>query len=286
MRGTLHLLPATEFPLWQAALSSRRHYLRPSWSRYFGVTPEQLEQLLAAVAEALDGRLLTRKELADEVARLTGSAHLREQLQSSWGALLKPAAFRGDLCFAPSSGQNVRFTRPASWLGCREQVDPEQALAEVTRHFLSTYGPATREQFGRWWGLEPAPALARIRALGEEVAEVGVDGGRAWTLAAHLPALAEAAPAGSVRLLPAFDQYVVCAPRDSSVLAAAFRGRVYRPQGWLSPVLLVEPKGSRIEVRIEPFERVPAAIRRAAEAEAERLAAFLGGKADVSWARG
>jgi uncharacterized protein YcaQ len=38
MRGTLHLLPAAEYPMWQAALSTYAHYRRASWSRYFGVT--------------------------------------------------------------------------------------------------------------------------------------------------------------------------------------------------------------------------------------------------------
>src|SRR5579884_2294460 len=39
MRGTLHLLPADEFPLWQAALSTSPRYLRPAaWEKYFGIT--------------------------------------------------------------------------------------------------------------------------------------------------------------------------------------------------------------------------------------------------------
>src|SRR6266496_1989490 len=58
MRGTLHLLPADELPLWQAALSTRGTYLRPLWLRNFGVTREELERLIAAVADALDGRAL------------------------------------------------------------------------------------------------------------------------------------------------------------------------------------------------------------------------------------
>ena len=49
----------------------------------------------------------------------------------------------------------------------------------------------------------------------------------------------EAADAGgAVRLLPAFDQYVVAAPRDERACPAP--ERVYRPGGWFSPVLLVD----------------------------------------------
>ena len=72
--GTLHLLPAAELPLWQAALSTRRPWEAGAWQRGFGVTLAELEQLNDAVAEALDGRLLTREELADAVAERTGSS--------------------------------------------------------------------------------------------------------------------------------------------------------------------------------------------------------------------
>jgi len=38
MRGTLHLLPAAELPMWQAALSTRRPWESGAWQRGFGVT--------------------------------------------------------------------------------------------------------------------------------------------------------------------------------------------------------------------------------------------------------
>ena len=44
MRGTLHLLPAAELPLWQAALSTSRRYLKPALpQKYFGITTEELD---------------------------------------------------------------------------------------------------------------------------------------------------------------------------------------------------------------------------------------------------
>src|SRR3954468_21728333 len=95
MRGTLHLLPAAEYPRWQAALGTYQHYLKPVWLRGFGITREELEQLMEAVRTALEDRQLTREELAAEVIRLSGSASLGEKLSDSWGAYLKPASFRG-----------------------------------------------------------------------------------------------------------------------------------------------------------------------------------------------
>ena len=254
---------------------------------------------MEAVGTALDGRLLTREELAEEVARLTGSPATAARLRESWGSLLKPAAFRGRLCFAPNAGQNVRFTRPDSWLGDRRTVgsppvDPGSALAEVTRRFLGAHGPATREDLGRWWGESPAAAGRMLARLGDGIAPVEVEGRAAWALAEHVPDLQAATASRGVRLLAGFDQYVIGATLHADrLLPGDFKARVHRPQGWVSPVLLVdgrmdgvwrhERSGRRVTVTIEPFVAIAKWARRAAEQEAERLAAYLGGSLEVVW---
>ena len=43
MRGTLHIIPAPDVPVWQAALSSFRHYLAPGWLKNFGVSAVELD---------------------------------------------------------------------------------------------------------------------------------------------------------------------------------------------------------------------------------------------------
>jgi hypothetical protein len=64
------------------------------------------------------------------------------------------------------------------------------------------------------------------------------------------------------------------------------KARIFRSQGWISPVLLVdggvaglwrhERSGRGLSVRLEPFARLTKPVRAAAAEEAERLAAFLG----------
>ena len=239
MRGTLHVLPAAELPLWQAGQSTRRAYERAAWQRGFGVTLEQLEELLVAVGKALEGRTLSREALADEVVRITGSAELGAKLRSGWGSLLKPAAYRGYLCFAPGDGQRVRFTRPDTWLAGWRDQDPEAAVLETARRFIAAGGPVTREDYARWWGSKPAEGGRVLERLGDEIVPVEVEGTGARVLAEHAGEIAEATLAPSVRLLPAFDQYVVMATRHAErLMPGPFKDRVYRPQGWLSPVVL------------------------------------------------
>jgi hypothetical protein len=297
MRGTLHLLPAAELGMWLAGLGTYEHYLKPVWLRSFEITREDLEELVDAVGVALDGELRTRAELGAEVARVTGSSAMAERLQQSWGSYLKPASFRGMLCFGPGEGQRVRFTKPGSWIpGGVEAVAPDDALRDITRRYLGAFAPATRDDLGRWWSVSAARARRMLDALGDEAVEVDVEGETYWILAEHLADVGRANPGNIARLLPGFDQWVIGASRTAAAqLDPKHKARVYRPQGWISPVLLVngriegvwrhERKGRRLLVELEPFGRLPKWARAQLEREARRLAGFLGGELAVSWAR-
>jgi hypothetical protein len=297
MRGTLHLLPARELPLWYGALSTSTRYLRPkAWKNYFGVTLKELDQISQAIGEALGDCVLTREDLAEKVGRITGSRKFAKKLASgSWGTILKPAAFAGRLCFGPSKGQLVCFTHPGSWASMAALMDPGAATKAVTRRFLATYGPATYKDLARFWG-GGGVATARqwIAALGEEVSPVEVDGKPAWMLAGDANEIRGASLNRAISLIPAFDQYVIGASRQAEhLITGGARNLIYRPQGWVSPVLLVngfmqgvwrhEIKGNRIEVVVTPFVNVPRWVRAGAEQEAERLAKFLGGKLSFAW---
>src|SRR4051812_4212656 len=116
MRGTLHLLPAAELSRYTGATARLRprHHVA-AWLRAHGLTRAQAEAMLEAIPHALAGGPLTREELAAAVAERVGEETLAGKLGGGFGDLLKPAAFAGDLCFAPGEGRLVRFTRPRDW---------------------------------------------------------------------------------------------------------------------------------------------------------------------------
>jgi hypothetical protein len=292
MRGTLHLLPAADLPLYVAAARTRQNHRSPAWLRYFEVTLEQMDAVVPAVGEALDGRRLTREELAEEIGARV-SPVLRDKLLGGWGTLLKPAAYSGSLCFAPSRGRNVAFTRPASWLGRWEELDSGEALAETLRRYLRAYGPSTREDFAVWWGGAAAAAGRLIRSLTDELVEVEADGRRGWMLAKDAERARKLEPPDAVRLLPNFDVYTLAYRPRSTLVPDGVYDRVFRTAGWISPVVLVngriagvwerKAERGRIELRVEPFVRLGKAVRRRVEEEAALIDAFRGDTARVVW---
>src|SRR5215213_23906 len=175
MRGTLHLLPAVDLPLYVAALRARANFLTPAWLKYMQMTAGEILALVDAVGDALDGRCLTREELAEAVAERS-APHLRDHFLSGWGGLLKPAAYRGMLCFGPNRGRNVTFVRPDQWVGGWRHLETDAAIAEVARRYLSVYGPATHADFAQWWAMGTRPARTVFESLGDEMEQVEVEG--------------------------------------------------------------------------------------------------------------
>jgi hypothetical protein len=259
-RGTLHLHRTDELPLWVGAQRAiKPRYEQPSWLRHFGVTREEYDALLHNVPAALREGPLNREELA---------AKVHAGLGRGYGDLLKPLAFRGELIFT----EDTRFALPEPFT----PLDPDVATKEVARRFLTRYGPATREDLAKWFGHPSAPQAGKWFPPEVVETEFGL------ALAEDAAAIEAAEPCGAVRLLPAFDQYVVAAPRDER--ACPEPARVYRPGGWFSPVLLVDGVMAGVwtldgsVLTIEPFGELERAVRVAAETEAARLTT------DVKWA--
>jgi len=91
---------------------------------------------------------------------------------------------------------------------------------------------------------------------------------------------------GSIRLLPNFDSYLLAHREKDHLLSAKHYKRVYRNQGWISPVVLIDgavagvwsykPQGKRLAaVEIEPFGKLSKVERAGIEREAQGLAGFF-----------
>lgn len=214
-------------------------------------------------------------------------------MMSGWGEMLKPAAFHGYLCSGPPRGQSVRFVRPDRWLSDWDVPATEGAWQEIVRRYFTTYGPATREEFARWWGMQPAPAGRVMKATGIQLGEVEIDEQRGWVLAEEVASFQKARRSDSVRLLPAFDVYLAATRPRASLVDRRHEDLVFRKAGWISPVVAVdgwvtgvwkhERIGGHIEVTVQPFGGLSASHRKKIGEEADRLGNFLDSPATVEF---
>lgn len=122
-----------------------------------------------------------------------------------------------------------------------------------------------------------------------------MEGRRAWTLVEDLEDLRASKPFRSVRILPNFDRYVLgCYPRES-IVVPGFQSRVFRPQAWISPTVVVDgvakgtwsqrQKSGVISVQVEPFVKLSNAQKDLVEKEVARLGGFYEVAAEVSYNR-
>ncbi|QKG21209.1 winged helix DNA-binding domain-containing protein [Actinomadura verrucosospora] len=284
MRGTLHLLPADEVAAHLVLCAAIRNWEKPSWQRNFGATPADLEAIAEAAAAALaGGGALTREELTTAVVEETGSRHLAEVLGSGWGVLLKPLAWWGVLCYGPSQGARVTFTAPEHWLPMWKGLPPvDEAARTVVHAYLGAHGPATPEMFDNWLmrkGNRKKDVKTWFAAAAEGLATVEVEGVSMYMLEEHRDELVDTAPATSVRLLGAFDQYVLGAGTGASYLVPVeHRAAVSRTGGWISPVVVHEGRVAGVweakdgDLAVTPFEDLPAGPL---EAETARMRSLL-----------
>ena len=292
VRGTLHLHPAGELALWHAARRAVAGAPRElaAWRDPAGVLhPEvgrnEVEAIRAAVWDVLDGRCLLRDELAGEVVGRVGPEH-EERLRSGF------AFFLSELCQGPPQGAKVTFVRPDQWIEGWQEVGEEQALAEVCRRYLHTYGPARPGDFREWFAspaFKAPEARALFDSLGDELEEIDVEGHCAYVLAGDtaFPTLEP-----SLRLLPEYDVYIM-GFRERGLLipevvreqiAAHARGRYEGPAG--VRLLVVDgvaaglwerkKRGKRIELRVAPARKLTRGQRAELDDEAERIGAFTG----------
>ncbi|AZQ37095.1 winged helix DNA-binding domain-containing protein [Streptomyces cyaneochromogenes] len=300
-RGTVHLLPAAELPLWCGALSAIPTGPSP-FPPDVRVTEEQAERIVAAIGDALDGVCLTVEELGEEVVAGTGPwagdlvMPAFQDLWPRWRQVMHRAGQSGALCFGPNRGRKVTYTRPRG-------VDPvpgagsgqagQGALRELVRRYLRAYGPATPQYFAKWLAAPVGWAVALFGELARagEVEEVSFEGAAAWVAAGDT-----GFPGGrvrGVRLLPYFDAYAIAAqPRESLFPGKAYRRALAGGQAGNYPVLLVEGvvagvwhqrrRGRRATVTVETVgRRLTARQERELGEQVERVGEVLEATAEL-----
>lgn len=242
-RSTLHLMPRDDLGL---MLAFRRLYIGNyhRWYEGEGLTPDQVERLVAAVADALASHgPHSRMDLSRRLVPVLGE-WARPMLEHSWGGIIKLACALGHVCHGPARGgeegeREALFVHLPGWAGTPETMQPRAAMAGLLRRYLHAFGPATPADFRKFSGIAAGPVRQAFDDLAGELLPVSLAGKAAFALAADEGALRDAAPPeGHLAVLPLFDPYLLAHADTGQYLDDRHRPAVYRTAGWISAVVL------------------------------------------------
>jgi Winged helix DNA-binding domain len=289
-RGTIHLLPTADLPMWTGALSALPSSV-PAHPEGVRFTPEQADEVIAAIGGALADSELTVGELTEAIADRAGPWAVERTMDAfqdrwpRWRQLTSTAAHRGMLCFGPGRGRRVTYTNPRRWLPGLRPMDGEAALRTLVTRYLYAYGPATPQHFAKWLGIPLRYSAGLFGKLAGELAYVELDGDPGWTVAGDTGTPSQ--PHRGIRLLPYFDAYVVAGQPRERLYSGAAATRALTPTGQAGnyPVLLVDGvvggvwhqrrSGRKLAITVEPLRELTAPQRRQLDDEISLVGAVM-----------
>jgi len=295
MRSTLHFLETGDYPYYVAALRKSRLRLALAVMARYGVTEKESDAGRVVALDALAAGPMTRRDIKERVLnRVKVSKKARFWFQNSWWGAVHQSIVEGEVCYGQERGRDIALIRVDQWLPKFQKIPEEEAQKFILHRYLSVYAPATLRDFAKWAGISAVEAQSAGEALKDETQEVCADGKTALILKKDLDEIRKSRIEDHhVRLLPNFDVYLLAHSEKDHLVSPQFYKRVFRNQGWISPVVLlngrvigmwsIDRKGKGIALQVEPFENFPRAVRAGIEEEAASLAKFLDSSLEVKY---
>jgi Winged helix DNA-binding domain len=134
----------------------------------------------------------------------------------------------------------------------------------LVERFLDANGPATINDFARWFGVDPKSGRELMTPDLENLVPVDIEGYQGLLTKAGAKAAAKAKPSESAHLLPGFDPYTL-APLShrEHIIPKGKVDQVSKAAGWIAPVIL--DKGRIVgtwetddgSIALQPFGKLP-----------------------------
>jgi hypothetical protein len=294
-----------------AGMILRTHVLRPTW--HF-VTPADIRWMLTltgprvsaamapynrrleldatvfrrshrAIRRALEGgHQLTRSELKGILQRegiLPGTvqrlAHI--VMQAELDGVICSGAIRGKQFTYALLDERVPPSRP---------ISRDEALAELTRRYFISHGPAQLHDFAWWSGLTVGDARAGLAMVERHLARAVVDGKTYWFSSSARPRRSR----GTAFLLPLYDEYLIAYKDRRAALDPARWAQIAARDAFAAPIVVDGrvvggwkriPGRTGIRIRLMPFTRCNKSEVGVIEDAARCYGRFLGVDPELSW---
>jgi len=204
MRPTWHFVTPADIRWLLKLTAPRVHAVNAFMYRSQGLDKPTLRKGNAMLEKSLrGGNQLTRSELSSifQKAGLIGDAH-----GVRMGYFLMYAELDGLICSGARRGKQFTYALLEERVPPVKPLTSDEALAELTRRYFATRGPATLQDFTWWSGLTMADAKKGIDMVKSQFVNEVWNDQSYWFADSVLPVKMKSPPA---HLLPNYDEYFI-----------------------------------------------------------------------------
>ena len=278
LRPTWHFVAPADIR-WMLALTgpcvSRR--MAP-YNRRLELDAATFERSQKAIARALDGGMhLTRQELKTVLKRAGIQADSVQRLAH----IVMQAELDGVVCSGPRRNKLFTYALFDKRVPPSRARSRDDALAELTRRYFTSHGPAQIPDFVWWSGLTTADARHGLEMVRRDLAQDTISGKTYW----FPSSMRATAPLRAAYLLPLYDEFLIVYKDRSAALDLTLWKRIVKREPFSSAILLGgrvvggwtrRVSGDSVSVALDLPVKLKRSDERLVVDAASRLAAFVG----------
>ncbi len=290
MRPTWHFV-AAEDAHWLLALTGPR-VIKNLAGRYrqLELDDDTFAHSEEVFRQALNGgRQLTNAEMEAKL----NEAGIRTDIPQRFPHLLVHAELSGVICSGAWEGKQSTYALLDERAPTPAPFEREAALAELTRRYFSSHGPATLKDYSWWSGLTMADIRAGIDLAHSSLESEVIEGVTYWSAGdASLIETPEVLAGPVAHLLPNYDEYVVAYTDRDAIFDPAFSDQLHLRGGVLNNVLIVNGlvsgswsrkfKKNEVQLRVNLLWPLTTPEQQALERAVQHYGEFYGLPVDLS----
>lgn len=211
MRPTWHFVSPRDIRWLLTLTAGRVHTGNAFMYRKLELDPETRKKSYKIFEKSLrDNKYLTRPEIGTDFAKAGIQAE-----GMRLGYFIMSAELDGVICSGPRKGRQFTYALLEERAPQAKPLKQDEALAELTRRYFATRGPATLHDFTWWSGLTMAEARKGIEMVRKQFVSEVLEEQTYWFEESVTP-VREKSP--TVHLLPNYDEYFI-GFKDRSAIA-------------------------------------------------------------------
>ena len=279
MRPTWHFVAPADIRWLLTLTSPRVQALNASYYRKLELDATVLARGATVFTNALQGgKYLTRTELAAALEQAGIIRASDDRLRLAY--LVMHAELEGLICSGAMRGKQHTYALLDERVPPARMLDRDAALAELTRRYFTSHGPATVKDCAWWSGLAPSDVRRGLELNTSQLEMARVDGEQYW-FGPDVGTTLKDSPIA--HLLPAYDEYTIAYKDHKAILHPNYRELVVAAFGI---VIVIDGQivgawkrvieKHRVLLTLEPFRALGVAEQQALDLVVRRYQTFLG----------